>query len=46
MHSCRVWVLARAELGTAVFHLLFRFGVPLKSLGIVLQRILLATLLG
>ena len=31
MHSWRVWVLTRAELGIAVFHLIFRFGFPLES---------------
>ncbi len=28
MHSWRVWVLARAELGTAVFHCLFSLVPP------------------
>ena len=28
MHSWRVWVLAYAELGTAVFHCLFFLGPP------------------
>ena len=41
MHSRRVWVLAHAELGTAVFHLVFRFPVPLDSRRIVVRRILL-----
>ena len=28
MHSWRVWVLARGELGTAVFHCLFFLSLP------------------